>query len=418
MAASPLSKEERARTMAAYERCKGNVSKTARLLGIPRSTLQNRLREANRRDELAEMAPEGASTVDERMELLERIRTLEAAMVSQKREALNENFIKKQIIGLRSDYDVLGRSKWLAPKARRRGDVTQSTPTLLLSDLHWGEVVDQKQMSGVNEYNIEIANRRLKAVINKSISLLRNHITGIEYPGFVLCLAGDMLAGDIHEELRETNDGATFSALLNLLSALIATISLLADEFNHVYVPCVAGNHGRTTRKPRAKQRNVTNLDWLMYQFLALHFQDDKRVFIDSPDSPELTYKVFNHTYHLCHGDQLGKGGDGIIGSFGPIIRGDHKRRSLQSQLNNPYNTLIHGHYHNYAATQRFISNGSLVGYDEYALANGFGFEIPQQAFWLTHADHGITFSMPVHADEPKKIEERGDWVTFRSSSK
>jgi hypothetical protein len=224
-----------------------------------------------------------------------------------------------------------------------------------------------------------------------------------------------MLAGDIHEELRESNDGSTLAALLDLLRSLISQITLLAKEFGKVYVPCVVGNHGRTTHKPRAKGRNETNLDWLLYQFLALHFQGDECVVIDSPVTPELTFKVYNHTYHLCHGDQLGKGGDGIIGSFGPIIRGDQKRRSLQAQLNRPYDTLLHGHYHTYAATRKFISNGSLPGYDEYAMACGFGYDIPQQAFWLTHQEHGITFSMPVHAERPVKPEAR-EWLSFEKA--
>lgn len=388
----------------------GSVTEAARVLGINRETLQSRVARAKS----GGIEPTPQAQVPVELELRDRIRTLEAMIASHQRETLDEHYVKQKIIGIRETYVGANHPRWLASTRKKGRDL--SVPTLVLSDLHWGETVDLRQMSGVNEYNIEIANRRLKTVVHKAVALLREHISGIDYPGFVLCLGGDLLAGDIHEELKETNTSPTFPAMLDLLSCLIATISLLADEFGHVFVPCVAGNHGRTTRKPRAKQRNETNLDWLLYQFLTLHFQNDTRVCIDAPTSPEVTYKVFEHAYHLCHGDQLGKGGDGIIGSFGPIIRGDHKRRSLQSQLNRPYNTLIHGHYHTYAATQRFISNGSLVGYDEYALANGFGFEIPQQAFWLTHPEHGVTFSMPVHADAPKAAPP-APWCSFEKRS-
>jgi hypothetical protein len=55
-------------------------------------------------------------------------------------------------------------------------------------------------------------------------------------------------------------------------------IEHLSDEFGRVFVPCVTGNHGRTSRKPRAKRRNHTNVDWLLYNMLALQFAKDKRV--------------------------------------------------------------------------------------------------------------------------------------------
>lgn len=408
MAQKPLSMELAKEAIAAYEKCRYNQVQAAALLGLPRNTFVNRLKAARQYGLDIPIAP----IVDETVELKDRIRTLEAQIYSHKRETLDERYIREKILDLKEGYESISPPDWLLSGPHKTA--SKSVPTLVLSDLHWGESVDLRQMSGVNEYNIDIANRRLKTVVTKSVTLLRDHISGVEYPGFVLCLGGDMLAGDIHEELTNTNDVPVFPAMLNLMEGLIATIKLLADEFGQVYVPCVAGNHGRTTRKPRAKQRNETNLDWLMYQFLMLHFQSDERVVVDSPVSPELTYKVFNHTYHLCHGDQLGKGGDGVIGFLGPVVRGDHKRRSLQAQLNNPYNTLIHGHYHTYAATQRFISNGSLVGYDEYALANGFSYEVPQQAFWLTHPDYGVTFSMPIHAEEPKKVKPRA-WVSMEA---
>ena len=394
----------------AYKANQYNQRATARALGMARTTLQDRLAKIGER-------PEGVTDMPQIMVMKDRVRRLEEELREFQREALDAHYVKSKILRLKEQVDGLPPPRWLEPPAPRRG-VSQSVPTLMLSDLHWGETVDRNQMGGVNEYNLAIARKRLDSVISKSISLLRNSIAGEEYPGFVLALAGDLLSGDIHEELRETNEGTAITALLDLLSALVAQITLLANEFGKVYVPCVAGNHGRTTVKPRTKARAETNMDWLLYQFLALHFQNDPRVVIDAPVTPELTYRVFNHTYHLCHGDQLGKGGDGIIGAFGPIIRGDQRRRSLQAQLGSPYDTLLHGHYHTYAATRRFISNGSLVGYSGYALSLGCSFEIPQQAFWLTHPEHGITFSMPVHAERPVVAgADTSRWLTFEGAA-
>src|SRR5690606_25249861 len=89
-------------------------------------------------------------------------------------------------------------------------------------------------------------------------------------------------------------------------------------------------------------------------------------------------------------------GGDGIIGALGPIIRGDHKKRSRNAQIDLSYDTMLLGHYHTYTHLTRLIVNGSLKGYDEYAYESSFGFEPPQQALWMTHPKYGITYRMPV----------------------
>ena len=72
---------------------------------------------------------------------------------------------------------------------------------------------------------------------------------------------------------------------------------------------------------------------------------------------------------------------------------------------------MIIGHWHQLIQLTRLIVNGSLKGYDEYAYSNNFGFEKPQQALWLTHPKHGITFSMPVHCDHDSAAPKTA-WIS------
>jgi len=188
-------------------------------------------------------------------------------------------------------------------------------------------------------------------------------------------------------------------------------IEALANTFGAVFLPCVSGNHGRDTRKIWLKDRHATSFDWLLYRFLARHFADDKRVTFLIPDGPDAYYKIYDHAYLLTHGDQF-RGGDGMIGCLGPILRGDHKKRSRNAQVDMEYDTMIMGHWHQYIHHSRVIVNGSLKGYDEYAYTNNFGFEPPQQALWLTHPKYGQTYRAPVYVDkyrEPAKT----DWVSI-----
>ena len=135
---------------------------------------------------------------------------------------------------------------------------------------------------------------------------------------------------------------------------------------------------------------------------LEREFKHDKRVTFQVSDSTDVHYSLYGHRYRLTHGDQF-SGGDSIIGPIGAVLRGDAKKRNRESQVGNPYDTLICGHFHQLVIMKKIIINGSLKGYDEYAYGHNFPFEEPQQALWLTHPDHGITFNMPVFVDNVSK---------------
>ena len=222
-----------------------------------------------------------------------------------------------------------------------------------------------------------------------------------------------MVSGDIHEELSISNQVAIMPAVTDLIGVLVWCIRTLADTFGHVFVPCVTGNHGRTTHKPRAKGRAYTSFDWLIYVMVAKLMEGDDRVSFLIADGPDAYYRVYGTRYLLTHGDQF-RGGDGMIGALGPIIRGDHRKRSRNGQIDHEYDVLLLGHWHQLIQLQRLIVNGSLKGYDEYASSNNFPFERARQALWLTHPENGITFSAPVNVDDEKKIAEH-QWVSVLS---
>lgn len=286
-------------------------------------------------------------------------------------------------------------------------------PTLFLSDLHWGETVYSKQVNGVNAYNLDIAVERLHRVIQSTRTLLFEVLNKPNYPGIVLALGGDMVSGNIHEELRETNCAPITEIVVHLVEHLIAAINALLEDFDYVFVPCVVGNHGRLDKKPRAKGAVQENYEWLVYQMLAKHFAGDSRVTVIVSDALDMTYKVLNTTYLLTHGDQF-KGGSGISGPLTPWTLGDSRKRKRQAAINQPYNTMIFGHFHSmcWGPGDSFIANGTLKGYDEYAFRNNFNYEPPCQALWITHPSRGITFRMDIEADDPGE-EKKSPWVSW-----
>jgi hypothetical protein len=275
--------------------------------------------------------------------------------------------------------------------------VSAGIPALLLSDLHWGEVVRASEVDGINEYSTEIARRRLHRVIEKTCDLLRHHVVG-DYPGIVLCLGGDLISGAIHDELEQTNDGTVMQQALDLFEHIQAAILRLADEFGKVHLPCVTGNHGRSNRKWQAKRRATLSYEWLVYQFLQRAFADDDRITWNIPDGPDADFDLLGTGYRLTHGDTF-KSGDSMIGPLGPITRGTLKRSRMAAAMHRPFDHLLLGHWHTLLWGANQITNGSLKGFDEFAMSLSITPEAPAQALWLTNEKHGRTIQMPVYAE-------------------
>ena len=372
----------------------------AAVLEISADALRNRLMRAKQRG----IKPgKGLHDPNDTQTLKNQLKRVELEL-KQARQTETEADIVRSVIGaIKGKVETLEVPDWIVQP--RKQESAPGVPTLFLSDLHWGERVYASQINGVNSYDLATAHSRMETCISAAIHLLKIISPKMDYPGLVLPLGGDMISGNIHDELTATNELNTMPTVLDLYGVLVGVIQTMADTFGAVFLPCVSGNHGRDTRKIWAKDRHATSFDWLLYQFLAKHFEGDKRITFYIPDGIAAYYRIYQHKYWLQHGDQF-RGGDGIIGPLGPIIRGDHRTRSRNTQIDMDYDTMLIGHWHQYIHLGRLIVNGSLKGYDEYAYTSGFSFEPPQQALWLTHPKYRITYRMPVYVDrvrEPSK---------------
>lgn len=284
-----------------------------------------------------------------------------------------------------------------------KGQALAGIPTLMLSDWHWGEVVDPAQIEHLNEFNLEIANKRADRIFNKTLELLHHHQAGQTYDGFTLILGGDMFSGNIHEELRVTNDAPIHDCMLTLAEKLAGGIIEFSKNFPWVYVPGVVGNHGRIDRKPTAKFAVKDNYDWLLYNFVAMlvrgRLGDKCNVEFDISTALDLPFKLYNTRYLLTHGDQIG-GGSGVGGFWPSMMKVAHRKQQRAVKGGNGgFDYMVCGHFHKYGNVDNVIVNGSLKGYDEWVYKMNFGWERPTQALWTTHPDYGIIHHLPVYGD-------------------
>lgn len=395
----------------------GNKSLAARALGMPRETLRSRLRkiapdaigEPNAAGTVGTLSLSGSVKDREIVRLRDEVHRLTAELRGQHRSDIDEEWVRRQLGVLASHF--VQPPDWLLRPANSRGG-TPEVPMVIWSDWHGGEVVSLDETNGVNAYNPEIMERRVRYLVERTVRLVKEYGPG-RYPGVVVNLLGDFVSGGLHPELAKTDAEEVIPTVLRVVDLLSWGLMLLADEFGKVYVPCAAGNHGRGTPKPEFKRYVYKNFDWLIYQLLARYFAKDKRIAFDIRSSNEVHYRVFGQRYLALHGDMLGvKGGDGIIGAIGPIARGEVKTRGQAASADMDYDTLLMGHWHQSLWLPRAIVANSLKGFDEYA-KNALRAPIsePSQPLWFVHPRYGITSRWDIKVDGTDKARPT-EWVS------
>ena len=382
--------------------------KAAAGTGVPASTLQKRAGLATKRGFTAD-----TPVMEEKAKLTLALKKARQDIDALTRENDSAERIRTEI------YNLAARDpappKWLE-KPKGHGN-QRGMPMTIWSDWHFGEVVRPEEVGGMNEFDAEIAAARAQVLVEKTVDLCKNHMgnASVAYPGIVVMLGGDMITGDIHEELTATNDRTTQQCINDLTDILAAALERMADEFGRVFVPCVVGNHGRATRKPRMKGRVYTSHEWNIYVNLKRYFRKDSRLTFFIPNESDAYFSVYGHRFLLTHGDSLGvKGGDGIIGAIGPIMRGSMKVGRSEAAIGRDFDTIVMGHWHQMLWLPGGIVNGALKGYDEYArLAIRAPYSPPSQALWFVHPTWGITARWEVLLEKHRTAPANGKVLTW-----
>ena len=132
--------------------------------------------------------------------------------------------------------------KPIKPTGKRKGESTQ-TVVAPLTDTHIGEDVDYQQMAGLNSYSFEIFNRRLSGWAEQVLNLVELRRASVPIDDLIIPMLGDMISGDIHDELIKTNQDNVMGQMSRGANLIAQALLSLAPHFKTVTVPCVVGNH-------------------------------------------------------------------------------------------------------------------------------------------------------------------------------
>lgn len=259
------------------------------------------------------------------------------------------------------------------------------------SDLHAGETVTREETHGRNEYNPEIAKRRMAQLFTAACEIGPRWMVGTRCIGALLTMGGDLISGDIHDELSQTNALTSHESVKLVVQIYDAGVRRLLETFGRVHVAAVPGNHGRTTQKPPHKRLGALSYDILAADMLQNRFGGDSRVTFQIAAGADVEVEVFNRRILVTHGDKMGTGGgQGFAGPMLPIVRGTAKISQQAASAGRAADLILSGHYHTSGNPPGVLANGSVIGVNGYSTSNRMRPDVPRQWIARFSERHGL----------------------------
>lgn len=289
--------------------------------------------------------------------------------------------------------DALHRYQIKPVKRRELGSgLRNMTAVALLSDLHVEQEVTLERTAGYNWSNLEKSEIKLGRFWSGLQWQIEHERADkkLSIRDLVLWLGGDLMTGAIHDDShRELTPLNTMRWCKRHIASGIS--QLLEDpKLESIKIPCSFGNHDRDTKYANYATGAEHSYAWQIYQELADIFEGEKRIEFLA-DTSEFQYvKVYKYDLAFHHGHRIKYGG-GVGGVTIPT------RKAVAQWQKVRHADLWHfGHFHTYYDFEDICGNGSLVGYDEFAMGIKASPEPPCQAFYLLDENRGKTCKCPL----------------------
>jgi hypothetical protein len=248
-------------------------------------------------------------------------------------------------------------------------------------------------VNGLNEYRLPIAKTRIEKFFSTIARLTEIERHGAKIDDLILWLGGDLMTGMIHEELAESNSKTPTQVILWLQDRLADGLATLKPHFKRILIPTSYGNHGRTTQKPRHATGAAHSYEWLLYKILEGRFIDDQQIEFQIADSYFNFMEVYGRRLRFHHGDGLK-----FQGGIGGLTIPTEKAIASWNKSPNRADLDLFGHWHQFQQSRTWLCNGSLIGYNAYALSVvKAAFEPPIQTYFLLDKKRGRTMTSPIY---------------------
>lgn len=289
------------------------------------------------------------------------------------------------------------------PPKKISAGASRETMVQHLSDWHTYERVLSSRTRGINEYNATIAGQRLRAVVDKHLSI-KDRLErggGWYFEELVLPLNGDYVPGTIHELERHTDAPNITMAVYGTGMLLAQVIRDLAAAYPRVRVFGTSGNHGRLPDARKVQTKDPTrSWDTFVYLIAREHLRHMTNIEWHIPDSWGVRYNIYKWGVLQQHGHFVKSW---MSLPYYGLERMARNTTSLEAVRGWVPNYFLCGHFHTgtqvAAPAGKLLVNGSIVGANEFVIDGMGKAEPPMQQMFGVHPEHGLTHMWELAAD-------------------
>ena len=337
-----------------------------------------------------EIVPSKAKLNDQLAHLRQENARLQSEILKLHRESGGRQLLAQVIRETVKKLEPLPPVAYRVPK--KLSSDAKMAVVLKLSDWQIGEVIRAEETECFGVFNWKIAQERIAEIVRKVISWTATHRMAFNIPHLYVFCEQDFISGDIHDELKVTNEFPSPVQSVRAGQLLAKTIATLAPWFPEVHVCQVGGdNHSRLQKKPQAKQKAENSFGYVVYAVANESLRNIPNVEIQEQEGMTFLADVVGQKFLCEHGDTIKSHmGFPYYGIGRKKWREAFRRMIVRRKRDIGFDYMSLGHFHVPSVIEEIcLINGSLTGTTEFDHSQG-RHAGPSQVSFMVHPKHGI----------------------------
>jgi hypothetical protein len=280
-------------------------------------------------------------------------------------------------------------------KPAKKGKGTPETAVAVFGDWQLGKVTAS--------YNSEVLAQRIELYTEKMLEIVNIQREHHDVKDLHVWLLGDIVEGEeIFPGQSHLLDAGLYRQVgiygPEILAKFLATA---LENFEHVHVTGVIGNHGAVGGKARRQHDPETNMDRLLYKIVSLMFRNEPRISFNIPDGRgERSFyaidSIGDYSTLLIHGDQM---------PSPTAFHGYYKKVMgwKDGAIPEHFEDVFMGHYHQQVkvtiGSGLLRISGSPESHNTYAQEYFSSMSRPCQHLMFVHPQNGVTSEYSIWLD-------------------
>jgi hypothetical protein len=191
-----------------------------------------------------------------------------------------------------------------APSLKKNKEKVPETAVVVFADWQMGKVTP--------DYNTNVLQERIERYTEKLLEIVQIQRMDHEVNDLHIWLLGDIVEGEeiFPGQSHLIDSGLYRQVAVNGPRILGNFVKTALENFNHVHITGVIGNHGAVGGTTSKQHDPETNMDRMLYKIIELIVGDDERITFNIPDGVgERNWyavdTIGNYSSLLIHGDQM-----------------------------------------------------------------------------------------------------------------